>query len=152
MYGLRFDPPRKHRYRPPMRRPLLLNGYSGSVNSLMGASIARTTGRPFIDLTARGGAVSASEQSAGTGGGAEERLLSTALDPWRSGSSPAPVVALQTDTLVVRGRRLAALDEAVVVTLDARDPRLAAPPAFSFGTALLVSNCLRCDRYSSQLM
>ena len=108
-----------------MRRPLLLNGYSGSVNSLMGASIARTTGRPFIDLTARGGAVSVSEQSAGTGGGAEERLLSTALDPWRSGSSPAPVVALQTDTLVVRGRRLAALDEAVVVTLD---PSLAAPP------------------------
>ncbi|MBN1611236.1 MAG: 3-dehydroquinate synthase [Polyangiaceae bacterium] len=101
-----------------MQRPLLLNGCSTSAKSLVGASVARTTGRPFVDLDASRDVASVSEQSAGMRYGAEERSLETVLGPWRSGSSPAPVVALRSDTLVVRSTRLVALDEAVVVTLD----------------------------------
>jgi shikimate kinase/3-dehydroquinate synthase len=68
-----------------------------------------------------------SERSTGPGSDTEVPALSTALGPWRSGSEPAPVVALPADALVVRGRRLSALDEAVVVTL-APDPGSATTP------------------------
>jgi shikimate kinase/3-dehydroquinate synthase len=112
-----------------MQRPLLLNGHSASAKSLIGAFVAQRTGRPFIDLTKRRDGGSASEQSAGARGGTERQSseLTAALDAWQSGRSPAPVVALHTDALILRSRRLAALDETVVVTLEtATDPGSAA--------------------------
>ncbi len=33
-----------------MRRPLILNGFMATGQSTVGALVARTTGRPFIDL------------------------------------------------------------------------------------------------------
>jgi shikimate kinase/3-dehydroquinate synthase len=118
--GVRFDSSHRRRYRPPMKRPLLLNGYSGSGKSRVGACVAQRAGRPFIDLTKRRDPVGETEQAAGQVGAAVSGGalgLSSALAAWRTGTSVAPVVAVDTDTLVARAERLALLDEAVVVTL-----------------------------------
>lgn len=101
-----------------MQRPLLLNGYSGSGKSLVGAYVARRAGRPFLDLSGRLESTGGTEQSAGRARDNGALELSGALAAWRCGA-PAPIIALGSDTLAARVERLNALDEAVVVTLDA---------------------------------
>lgn len=107
-----------------MRRPLILNGFMATGKSTVGALVARTTGRPFIDLDR------AIESEAGvsienlfaTRGEAAfralehaclERVLSEATQ-----AAQAPVIAVGGGALLSRAMRLRALDECVVVTLE----------------------------------
>jgi shikimate kinase/3-dehydroquinate synthase len=107
-----------------MRRPLILNGFMATGKSTVGALVARTTGRPFIDLDRlieieAGASI---ENLFATRGEAAfrayertclERVLSEAtLAP------QAPVIAVGGGALLAREIRLRALDECVVVTLE----------------------------------
>jgi shikimate kinase/3-dehydroquinate synthase len=104
-----------------MQRPLLLSGFMGAGKSTVGRLIAEWCGRAHIDLDL------VIEREAGTSivnvfaergeagfraleSGALERVLET---------SGAAIVSLGGGTLLRRDVRLAALDRAVVVTLDA---------------------------------
>lgn len=90
-----------------MHRPLLLQGVRGSGKSTLGRRLADFTGRPFDDLGERCRGGTRADQAHALA------ALLTASD------ANAPVVALGDDTLLDREARTAALDAAVVVTLDA---------------------------------
>src|SRR5688572_28759405 len=104
-----------------MRRPLLLNGFMASGKTTLGRLAAQRAGRAFIDLDQRieertGRRVS--ELFAERGESGFRRLEAEALDEVL-GAGRADVVALGGGALLVRARRLRAMDAAVVVTLDA---------------------------------
>src|SRR6478609_5853123 len=114
-----------------MRRPLILNGFMATGKSTVGALVARTTGRPFIDLDR------AIEQEAGasieslfaTRGEAafralERACLSRVLSE-ATRAPEAPVIAVGGGALIARDARLQALDECVVVTLEGSPAELA---------------------------
>ncbi len=109
-----------------MRRPLLINGFMATGKSTVARRVAELSGRRFVDLDAH------IEQEAGlsiteifgTRGEAafralERERLRSLLAEFRKGGLPAPVVALGGGALLRREVRLQALEEAVVVTLEA---------------------------------
>jgi shikimate kinase/3-dehydroquinate synthase len=104
-----------------MLRPLLLNGFMGTGKSSVGRLVAARTGREFVDLDslieARAGMGIArlfAEQGESAFRAVERASLCELLD------RGAPVVvALGGGALVNRDSRLRALDESVVVTLQA---------------------------------
>jgi len=112
-----------------VQRPLLLSGIMATGKSTVGRLLADRTKRPFIDLDqaieARvGESIAAIFARAGeTGFRAEERRELTDLLARTGG--PAPVVALGGGALLARDLRLAALDRAVVVTLEASPAEVA---------------------------
>ena len=114
-----------------MRRPLILNGFMATGKSTVGALVARTTGRPFIDLdlAVEAEAGASVESVFASQGEAKFRSLERAcltriLDEAASSAS-APVIAVGGGALVARDLRLRALDECVVVTLEGSPAELA---------------------------
>jgi len=106
-----------------MRRPLILNGFMATGKSTVGALVAQTTGRPFIDLdrTIETEAGSSIESLFATRGEAAFRALERAcLERVLSEATraeQAPVIAVGGGALIARDMRLLALDRCVVVTL-----------------------------------
>jgi shikimate kinase/3-dehydroquinate synthase len=107
-----------------MRRPLILNGFMATGKSTVGALVAQTTGRPFIDLDRTieheaGASIESLFASRGEAAfralerGCLERVLGEATR-----ASQPPVIALGGGALLARDVRLRALDECVVVTLE----------------------------------
>jgi len=107
-----------------MRRPLILNGFMATGKSTVGALVARTTGRPFIDLdrAIESEAGASIENLFATRGEAAFRALEHAcLERVLSEATQAahsPVIAVGGGALLSRPIRLRALDECVVVTLQ----------------------------------
>jgi shikimate kinase / 3-dehydroquinate synthase len=108
-----------------MRRPLILNGFMATGKSTVGALVAQTTGRPFIDLDrALESETGASVESLfATRGEAAFRALERAclervLSEATRTAEP-PVIAVGGGALLSRDLRLRALDECVVVALEA---------------------------------
>jgi shikimate kinase/3-dehydroquinate synthase len=108
---------------------LLLSGFMATGKTTAGRLLAEKTRRPFVDLDqaieARLG-LSISEifaQSGETGFRAEERRELERILADQTG--PAPVVALGGGALLPRDLRLKALDQAVVVTLEASPAEVA---------------------------
>ena len=110
-----------------MQRPLLLTGYGGVGKSSLGRIIARRVGVPLLDLTARTECGNRSDstsattytQDPATVAGQQERLKQVLA------LGQPQVVALGADTLLDREVRLRAVDEAVVVALEASAAELA---------------------------
>src|SRR5258708_7296075 len=134
-----------------MRRPLLLGGFMGTGKSTVGRKVAETTGRPFVDLDAeierRAGTAIArifAERGEATFRELEAQALRDVLDAAKT--APAPVVALGGGALVERPLRLAALDQAVVVTLEASPEEILARTAGSNERPLL-----ECDNKSGRI-
>src|SRR3954462_3379230 len=104
-----------------MRRPLLLNGFMASGKSTLGRLVAQRAGRTFVDLDerveARAG-LRVAEIFAQHGERTFRQWEAEALDEVLD-SGRADVVALGGGALLVRARRLRALDRAVVVALGA---------------------------------
>lgn len=107
-----------------MQRPLILNGFMATGKSTVGALVARTTGRPFIDLDRliESEAGASIENLFATRGEAAFRALESAclervLDEAKRTAHP-PVIAVGGGALLSRPMRLRALDECVVVTLE----------------------------------
>ncbi len=107
-----------------MRRPRILNGFMATGKSTVGALVARTTGRPFIDLdrSIESEAGASVESLFATRGEAAfrtleraclERVLSEATR-----AAQAPVIAVGGGALIARDIRLRALDECVVISLE----------------------------------
>jgi shikimate kinase / 3-dehydroquinate synthase len=104
-----------------MQRPLLLNGFMASGKSTLGRLVAQRAGRSFIDLDARIEAragLRVSEIFAQHGERTFRQWEAEALDEVLDAGRP-DVVALGGGALLVRARRLRALDRAVVVALSA---------------------------------
>jgi shikimate kinase/3-dehydroquinate synthase len=107
-----------------MRRPLLINGFMGSGKSSVGPRVALRASRPFIDLDQRieahvGLPVAEIFKQRGE---AEFRRIEGELLRMllaRGAADPSPVVALGGGALLRKETRLLALDQAVVVTLQA---------------------------------
>src|SRR6478736_245549 len=113
-----------------MRRPLILNGFMATGKSTVGALVARTTGRPFIDLdraieTEAGSSIESLFASRGESAFRmlERSCLERALNDAAS-AADAPVIALGGGALLARDLRLRALDECVVVTLESSPSEL----------------------------
>jgi shikimate kinase/3-dehydroquinate synthase len=108
-----------------MRRPLLLNGFMGVGKSTVGREVAVRAGRPFIDLDDRVEAelgCSIADYFSRSGEAAfraVEREVFLRVFAAATASAEPPVVALGGGTLLSREPRLRAVDEAVVVTLEA---------------------------------
>ncbi len=107
-----------------MRRPLILNGFMATGKSTVGALVARTAERPFIDLdkVVEAEAGASIETVFATQGeakfrGLERACLTKVLDDAAS-ATQAPVIAVGGGALMARDLRLRALDECVVVTLE----------------------------------
>ena len=107
-----------------MRRPLILNGFMATGKSTVGALVAQSTGRPFIDLdkvVEREAGASVESVFAAQGEakfrGLERACLEQVLGEAR-GATEAPVIAVGGGALMARDLRLRALDECVVVTLE----------------------------------
>ena len=104
-----------------MRRPLLLNGFMASGKSTLGRLVAQRAGKSFVDLDerieARAG-LRVAEIFAKHGERTFRTWEAEALDELLAAGRPE-VVALGGGALLVRARRLRALDAAVVVTLAA---------------------------------
>ncbi len=107
-----------------MRRPLILNGFMATGKSTVGALVAQSSGRPFIDLdraieSETGASI---ENLFATRGEAAFRALErTCLERVLSEATratPAPVIAVGGGALIARDLRLRALDECVLVTLE----------------------------------
>jgi shikimate kinase / 3-dehydroquinate synthase len=104
-----------------MKRPLIVNGFMASGKSSVGKRVAELTGRPFVDLDARVEAafgapiprIFAEHGEAAFRRAEREELLSTLATP-----GDAPVIAVGGGCLVRRELRLAAIDRAVVVSLQ----------------------------------
>jgi shikimate kinase/3-dehydroquinate synthase len=115
-----------------MRRPLLLNGFMGTGKTSVGQRIAESTGRPFIDLDQKleqrfGTTVAdyfAKHGEAAFRAVEREELVRLLDEACRSAA--APVIALGGGALLSRELRLAALDRAVVVTLEAEPSEILA--------------------------
>lgn len=104
-----------------MRRPLLISGFMGTGKSTIGRSVAALTGSPFIDLdqeVERVAGVSVAELFATKGEPAFRELEQAELLRVLAAGGPS-VVSLGGGALLRRELRLRALDEAVVVTLEA---------------------------------
>jgi shikimate kinase / 3-dehydroquinate synthase len=107
-----------------MRRPLILNGFMATGKSTVGALVARTTGRPFIDLdrTIENETGSSIENLFATRGEAAFRALEHAclqrVLNEATQAAHAPVIAVGGGALLSREIRLRALDECVVITLE----------------------------------
>ncbi|MEO6603403.1 MAG: 3-dehydroquinate synthase [Polyangiaceae bacterium] len=114
-----------------MRRPLILNGFMATGKSTVGALVARTAGRPFIDLdrvveVEAGASVESVFASQGEAKFRDlERGCLTRILNDAASSTPAPVVAVGGGALIARDLRLRALDECVVVTLEGSATELA---------------------------
>ncbi len=113
-----------------MQRPLILNGFMATGKSTVGTLVARTAGRPFVDLDkvveAQSGA--SIETLFATQGEAkfrdlERACLTKVLDDAKSAAQP-PVIAVGGGALMARDLRLRALDECVVVTLESSPAEL----------------------------
>jgi shikimate kinase / 3-dehydroquinate synthase len=104
-----------------MHRPLLLNGFMASGKSTLGRLVAQRAGRTFVDLDerveARAG-LRVAEIFAQHGERTFRQWEAEALDEVLDSGRP-DVVALGGGALLVRARRLRALDRAVVVALGA---------------------------------
>jgi len=107
-----------------MRRPLILNGFMATGKSTVGALVARTTGRPFIDLdrvieSEAGASIESLFASHGEAAfrGLERAALQRVLAE-AARAAQAPVIAVGGGALIARDLRLQALDEAVVVALE----------------------------------
>jgi shikimate kinase / 3-dehydroquinate synthase len=104
-----------------MDRPLLLNGFMGAGKTTVGREVAARAGRPFIDLDARVEARAGKPVAllfAEDGEGAFRSLEAALLSELLERGEPA-VVALGGGALLRRSQRLAAIDRAVVITLEA---------------------------------
>jgi len=114
-----------------MQRPLILNGFMATGKSTIGERVAREAGHPFVDLDRQ------IESEAGTSierlfaergepafRALERAALLGVLDRADPSTKPA-VVAVGGGALLSRDLRLRALDEAVVVTLEASAPEIA---------------------------
>ncbi|HMJ14209.1 MAG TPA: 3-dehydroquinate synthase [Polyangiaceae bacterium] len=118
-----------------MRRPLLLNGFMATGKSTVARLVAERAGHPWLDLDAeieRSAGVSIATLFRDRGEAAfraleRERLLSILAQA--RGQVPPPVVALGGGALLRGDVRLQALDETVVVTLEASAPQLLARSA-----------------------
>ncbi|HEY4103896.1 MAG TPA: 3-dehydroquinate synthase [Polyangiaceae bacterium] len=113
-----------------MRRPLVLNGFMATGKTTIGAAVARAADRPFIDLdqmveTEAGVSVETLFATRGESAfrGLESACLTRVLDE-AEGSAEAPVIAVGGGALMARELRLRALDECVVVTLEASPAEL----------------------------
>lgn len=114
-----------------MRRPLILNGFMATGKSTVGALVARTTGRPFIDLDRTieretGASIESLFAARGEAAfrGLERACLERVLRE-ATGAAQAPVIAVGGGALLSRDMRLRALDECVVVTLEGSPAELA---------------------------
>jgi shikimate kinase/3-dehydroquinate synthase len=114
-----------------MRRPLVLNGFMATGKSTVGALVAQSTGRRFVDLdaTIEAEAGQLVENLFATRGeaafrGLERVTLSRILDQALGDPLP-PVIAVGGGALLARDLRLRALDECVVVTLQGSPSELA---------------------------
>jgi shikimate kinase / 3-dehydroquinate synthase len=107
-----------------MRRPLILNGFMATGKSTVGALVAQTTSRPFIDLdrTIEREAGASIESLFATRGEAAFRALERAclerVLNQATSAEQAPVIAVGGGALLSRELRLRALDECVVVALE----------------------------------
>lgn len=104
-----------------MLRPLLLTGFMGTGKSTVGKLIAEWCGRPHVDLDAeieRTTGQTVSDIFA-TKGEREFRAFERAALARVLASNERPVVSLGGGTLLDRPARLEALDQSVVVTLEA---------------------------------
>lgn len=107
-----------------MRRPLILNGFMATGKSTIGALVARSTERAFIDLdrVIEVDAGASVERIFATQGEAAfrglERANLTRILAEASSTAQPPVIAVGGGALVARDLRLKALDEGVVVTLE----------------------------------
>src|SRR5689334_7992706 len=101
-----------------MRRPLLLQGARDSETASVGRLLAGSVGRPFVELAEAEGDF--------------QELL-------RAAPESAPVVALAADALIDRAVRVAALDAAVVVTLEPTSASLAQHAAYAEAHARLAT-------------
>jgi shikimate kinase / 3-dehydroquinate synthase len=105
-----------------MRRPLVVSGFMASGKSSVGRLVAEQAGRPFVDLDSRiearfGAPITLifAERGEAAFREAEHQELSQLLD---ASAGPAPVIAVGGGCLVRRELRLAAIDRAVVVSLQ----------------------------------
>ncbi|HEX6766691.1 MAG TPA: 3-dehydroquinate synthase [Polyangiaceae bacterium] len=126
-----------------MTRPLLIGGSMATGKSTVARLLAGRVGRPLVDLDERivarlGKSIA---ETFATDGEPHfrrvereelERILDEAL-----AKSAAPIVALGGGALLPRDLRLRALDEAVVVTLEASPAEIARRAAGSSGRPLL---------------
>jgi shikimate kinase / 3-dehydroquinate synthase len=105
-----------------MRRPLIVSGFMASGKSSVGKRVSELAGRPFVDLDSRIEArfaasitrIFAEHGEAEFRKAEREELLSVLGAP----AGAAPVVAVGGGCLVRRDLRLAAIDRAVVVSLQ----------------------------------
>jgi shikimate kinase/3-dehydroquinate synthase len=104
-----------------MRRPLIVSGFMASGKSSVGKRVSELAGRPFVDLDARiesrfGKPVTRifSENGEAEFRKAELEELTQLLDD----ATPPPVISVGGGCLVRRELRLAAIDRAVVVSLQ----------------------------------
>src|SRR4029078_2288826 len=104
-----------------MQRPLLLNGFMATGKSTLGRLVAQRTGRAFVDLDerveARAG-LRVHEIFAQHGERTFRKWEAEAREEVLSSGRP-DVVAVGGGALLVRSRRLFALEHAVVVALSA---------------------------------
>ncbi|HYQ29354.1 MAG TPA: 3-dehydroquinate synthase, partial [Polyangiaceae bacterium] len=114
-----------------MRRPLILNGFMATGKSTVGALVARTTGRPFIDLdhaieSETGASIESLFATRGEAAfrALERRCLERVLSE-ATAAAEAPVIAVGGGALLSRDLRLRALDECVVVALEGSPAELA---------------------------
>ena len=105
-----------------MKRPLVVSGFMASGKSSVGKRVGELAGRPFVDLDSRiearfGAPITRifSERGEAEFRQAEQEELIKALE---SDTTAAPVIAVGGGCLVRRELRLAALDRAVVVSLQ----------------------------------
>jgi shikimate kinase/3-dehydroquinate synthase len=105
-----------------MRRPLVVSGFMASGKSSVGRRVAELAGRPFIDLDSRiearfGAPITLifAERGEAEFRKAEHEELTQLLGDT---AGPAPVIAVGGGCLVRRELRLAAIDRAVVVSLQ----------------------------------
>jgi shikimate kinase/3-dehydroquinate synthase len=104
-----------------MQRPLLLNGFMASGKSTLGRLVAQRAGRAFVDLDERvevRAGLRVHEIFAQHGERTFRQWEAEALDEVLSSGRP-DVVAVGGGALLVRARRLRALEHAVVVALGA---------------------------------
>ncbi len=109
-----------------MKRPLLISGFMGTGKSTVSRLVATRSGRPLVDLdqtieaqTKKSVARIFSEDGEPAFRAHERRVLEALLSDYRERFEAAPVVSLGGGTLLDRDLRLRALENAVVITLEA---------------------------------